>query len=113
MTKLFTLLFFAGIVQLGFGQLDVHVREDGEQLTVQFPAGQSLEYKISMVDPIVNGLVEMQTSKVVGNSAPTEIKWHVAAGMHYERAYRIPTATGELSDWYKIDPMVLLSSEDR
>jgi len=111
MKKLFTLLFFAGIMQLGFGQLDVQVHEDGEQLMVQFPAGQNFEYKVSMVDPVMNSLVEMQSSKVVGNGAPTVIKWHVAAGMHYELAYRMPTATGEFSEWYKIDPMVLLSSE--
>ena len=44
MKKLFTLLFFAGIMQLGFGQLDVQVHEDGEQLMVQFPAGQNFEW---------------------------------------------------------------------
>jgi hypothetical protein len=113
MKKILTLLAFAAISQVGFAQLDVHVREDGDQLVVQFPAGQTFEYKINLVDPIAQGTVEMQFSKVRGGAAPTDVAWHTAAGMNYELAYRYPLATGELSDWYKIDPRVLLESEGK
>jgi hypothetical protein len=111
MKKLLTLLFFAAIAQCGFGQLDVQVREDGDEMVVSFPAGQTFEYKILMVDPIANGTVEMQFSKVVGRPAPAEVRWHTAVGMHYELAYRYPDAKGTLSDWYKMDPTRLMEEE--
>lgn len=113
MKKLLTLLVFAAIAQVGFSQLDVHVTEVNDEMMVEFPAGQTFEYKVSMVDPIMQGTVEMEFSKVQGKPTPSFVKWHTAAGMNYELAYRYPTATGELSDWYKVDPKVFLEGEGK
>jgi hypothetical protein len=111
MKKLFILFLFAVSAQWAFGQLDVKVREDADQFIVEFPAHQNFEYKISMVDPIINGTVEMQTSQVAASDQVTEVKWHTAAGMNYELAYRYTLSSGELSDWYKMNPNLLLEAD--
>ena len=111
MKKLLILFVFAAMAQFAFGQLDVKVRADGDDLVVSFPAGQTFEYKILLVDPIINGTIEMQFSKVKGGTAPAEIKWHADAGMQYRLTYRYPSASGEFSTWYQFDPMELIGAE--
>ena len=113
MKKLLSLIFLAMFAQIGWAQLDVKVTENEDEMIVEFPAGQTFEYKIFMVDPIVNGNVEMQFSKVMGGKLPTNVTWHTAAGMNYQLAYRYPLASGEYSDWYKVDPQLLLQGEGK
>ena len=113
MKKLFTLFLFCAIGQFVFGQLDVHVRHQDDQLVVVFPAGKTFEYKINMVDPIAQSLVEMQFSKVRGGTAPAEVKWYSVDHGNYELTYRYQTPTAEFSEWFKLDPKALLDAEEK
>jgi hypothetical protein len=113
MKKLLTLFLFTAMAQLVLAQLDVKVREQGDELVVVFPAGKTFEYKINMVDPIAQGLVEMQFSKVGAGPAPAEVKWYSVEGMNYQLAYRYQTPTREMSEWFTLDPKSLLDAEGK
>ena len=52
MKKIAFLLLFGFLATTGFAQLEVAVSHDGQNMDVQFPAGNLVEYKVALVDPI-------------------------------------------------------------
>ncbi|MBL0017025.1 MAG: hypothetical protein IPP17_11485 [Bacteroidetes bacterium] len=113
MKKIAFLLLFGFLATTGFAQLEVAVSHDGQNMDVQFPAGSFVEYKVALVDPINPGSVELQSGRLDANSAELSVKWAADLRYIYEVSYRYQLATGEISEWYTIDPKALLNSEGK
>jgi hypothetical protein len=113
MKKIAFLLFFGFLATTAFAQLDVIVAHDGQNMDVQFPAGNTVEYKVSLVDPINPGTLELQAGRLDANSTEMSVKWAADLRYIYEVSYRYQLATGEISEWFTLDPKALLNSEGK
>lgn len=113
MKKIAFLILFALLSTAGLAQLDVAVSHDGRNMDVQFPAGNPVEYRVLLVDPINPGSLELKSGKLDAQSASMSVNWEADLRYIYEVTYRYTMANGELSEWFTIDPKSLLSSETK
>ena len=113
MKKLTVFLLFAFLAIAGFAQLQVVASHDGQKFDVQFPAGNEVEYKVVMVDPINPGALELQSGRLDANSTTMNVAWDADLRYMYEVRYRHMMANGELSEWFAIDPKSLLNAEEK
>jgi hypothetical protein len=113
MKKLTVFFLFAFLSVAAFAQLQVVAAHDGQKFDVQFPAGNDVEYKVVMVDPINPGVLELKAGRLDANTATMSVNWDADLRYIYEVRYRYQMANGELSEWFMVDPKSLLNAEEK
>lgn len=109
MKKIAILILFALLSTAGFSQLGLTAQYKDNQMQVAFPSGLLIEYRVNLVDPINPGKVELK--KGIFDVSPTANKtlsWEADMRNVYELTYRVEYASGELSEWFTVDPKTLI-----
>lgn len=112
MKKITLLVLFGLLCTAGFSQLKVTVVHDGSDFLVEFPGGNTIEYKVTLYDPINPGSLELQQGQM-GPADAAKVRWAADLRLIYGVSYRYALDTGELSEWHSFDPKEMLDGEGK